>query len=373
MSLEAADMLMENLFSDINFADSHQTLNLQNDDEILASNEIFPSTNEDQKWDDISAPSDFLNTFEDSPNISALSPPTYQEPSLAYTLNLNDVAHHYIDSSPAVNLNNSSSYLDSSPSMTEINPEPRHLSNPDLHSLAFSYEKLQQQSLMKQYQQGVIRNTTIPSMRMGVYGQQGLQNNHAMSRIMMAGYQSTNGNQQNVLPNNNQSISYILGRARKSAIKSPWTKEEDQLLLKGFEMYPRQWAKISCMIPGRTNQQVKQRYSYVLNENIVNGPWSEFEDSLLIEGVRIHGNLWAKVAQLIPGRTNIQCRNRWKDVLDPSIRSDPWTEQEDETLRRGFSEYGNKWTKISSLLPGRTGLQCRDRFLRKNCPKSSRR
>lgn len=148
--------------------------------------------------------------------------------------------------------------------------------------------------------------------------------------------------------------------------KSMWTAQEDEMLIKAYTMFPKQWVKISSMLPGRTNQQVKQRWSYVLNKDIKNGSWSEEEDRLLAEGYSIFGKQWAKIAQHIPGRTNIQCRNRWKDVLDPSIRTAPWSFEEDEILLRGYSQLGNRWTKIASLIPGRTGLQCRDRFLRRH-------
>lgn len=148
--------------------------------------------------------------------------------------------------------------------------------------------------------------------------------------------------------------------------KSAWTQQEDQILLAAYDSFPRQWAKIATLIQGRTNHQVKQRWSYVLNSDIRNGQWTSEEDSALVIGYHQHGNQWAKIALSILGRTNIQCRNRWKDVLDPQIRNGPWSEFEDEILAQGFVECGPKWAKIAVRIPGRTGLQCRDRFQRKN-------
>ncbi len=162
------------------------------------------------------------------------------------------------------------------------------------------------------------------------------------------------------------------GNMPKVRRKNSWTPEEDKLLLSGYKMHPKQWAKIATMIPGRTNHQVKQRWNYVLNSDIRNGPWSSEEDQLLLQGFEQFGKQWAKICELIPGRTNIQCRNRWKDVLDPSIRNDPWSQEEEMILEDAYSQFGNRWAKIALMLPGRTGLQCRDRYTRRCSDKRKR-
>jgi hypothetical protein len=42
------------------------------------------------------------------------------------------------------------------------------------------------------------------------------------------------------------------------------------------------------------------------------------EDAKLAEAVAEFGNNWIKVATLIPGRMNLQCRRRWVNSLDPN-------------------------------------------------------
>ena len=38
-----------------------------------------------------------------------------------------------------------------------------------------------------------------------------------------------------------------------------------------------------------------------------------------------YGEKWSKVAQHVPTRTDVQCRERFKNVLDPKLTSAPWT------------------------------------------------
>jgi Myb-like DNA-binding domain len=54
---------------------------------------------------------------------------------------------------------------------------------------------------------------------------------------------------------------------------------------------------------------------------------------------------------LIPNR---QCRERWIYFLDPSIKTSPYTQEEDDKLWQLQKKLGNKWSQIAAQLPGRT-------------------
>ena len=51
------------------------------------------------------------------------------------------------------------------------------------------------------------------------------------------------------------------------------------------------------------------------------GRWTSEEDAALLESVTKHGKRWYEVARALPGRTDDQCAKRYKEAVDPSIRT----------------------------------------------------
>ena len=64
----------------------------------------------------------------------------------------------------------------------------------------------------------------------------------------------------------------------------------------------------------------------------------------------------------MPGRSTKQCKEHWRNALDPTVKKSSWSGAEDQSLLEAHQQVGNKWSKIARLLPGRTQLQIRDRW-----------
>ncbi|KAG6485686.1 hypothetical protein ZIOFF_054250 [Zingiber officinale] len=112
---------------------------------------------------------------------------------------------------------------------------------------------------------------------------------------------------------------------------------------------------IAEFFPDRTEVQCLHRWQKVLNPELIKGPWTLEEDEKITSLVAKYGpTKWSMIAKSLPGRIGKQCRERWHNHLNPVIKKDAWTEEEELVLMNAHHEYGNKWAEIAKVLPGRT-------------------
>jgi hypothetical protein len=95
-------------------------------------------------------------------------------------------------------------------------------------------------------------------------------------------------------------------------------------------------------------------------------PWTAAEDLRLLAAVaRFGAKDWRRIAAFLgAGRSASQCNQRWCRALDPAIIRSQWDGDEDQKLLRAVELLGKtNWCQVAKIIPGRTDLQCRYRYL----------
>ena len=119
--------------------------------------------------------------------------------------------------------------------------------------------------------------------------------------------------------------------------------------------------------------------------------WTESEDELIVQTVSSLGCKWRKISALLPGRSDDAVRNRWAKLLrerpdlevPPDVKCKPkkvsapakpraedephrqcWSREEDQLILLSVADVGSKWALIAALMSNRTEHGVRNRYNR---------
>jgi hypothetical protein len=107
------------------------------------------------------------------------------------------------------------------------------------------------------------------------------------------------------------------GRPRGAAPRrKPWTTAEDVVVTRHVRAVgPRQWSRVAAQLPGRRGKQCRERWHNQLNPEIRKDPWTWHEEVILSDAHGRFNNQWAAISALLPGRSDNAIKNHWNCAM----------------------------------------------------------
>jgi hypothetical protein len=116
----------------------------------------------------------------------------------------------------------------------------------------------------------------------------------------------------------------------ETRLRHRFSKDEDEKLRRLIRQYGcRDWAVISGAMPGRNPRQCRHRYNNYLADNYEQNAWTAAEDEFLLAKYQEFGPKWVQMSRMLPGRSGNDVKNRWYKHIVKRIRPGPKKEDEE--------------------------------------------
>eukprot|EP00347_Sterkiella_histriomuscorum_P005002 403358278 len=178
-----------------------------------------------------------------------------------------------------------------------------------------------------------------------------------------------------------------------------WTKQEDQLLLDASRKYAGNWQKVAQEVQTKDSTECFKRAQKIINpQNSTQQQlaWNENIDKQILQGYHLYGTNWKLIAKHIPGKSAQQIKDRYNVALKNGpkvlitsrsvdsnqkattiIESDDalhkfqrvnltknqmFSKQEDKKLLKLTTLYNQDWIKIATHFVKKSANQVKERF-----------
>ena len=113
----------------------------------------------------------------------------------------------------------------------------------------------------------------------------------------------------------------------------------------------------------KDNIQKSKDNKFYVSQEINKGPWTPEENHIIFDYVKKFGEKnWNKCAEFIKNRTGKQCREHWKNCLNPNIKKGDWTLEEDLFIMIFYKRCHGSWRELIHLFENRTENSIKNRF-----------
>ena len=72
--------------------------------------------------------------------------------------------------------------------------------------------------------------------------------------------------------------------------------------------------------------------------------WTQDEDHIILDCINKGITKWSDIATYLPGRLSEQIKERWINSVNPDFKRSAWTEDEIDTLKKAQQKFGNRWS-----------------------------
>lgn len=125
--------------------------------------------------------------------------------------------------------------------------------------------------------------------------------------------------------------------------RKEWTQSEDsQLHTLVMKHGPKRWSHIAQHLPGRMGKQCRERWHNHLRTDICKGTWTMAEEATINDAVSKYGKRWATIARMLPGRTENAIKNHWNSAIRKQTRTEARKQREASRAGAGSTPHASR-------------------------------